>query len=99
MYGRPAAVHIGHWFNWGRMAKRFSILALGALGAATAAHCADALPPYPLHSPMWGFLARRLIAGAPVVVDPAVRLLLGKSERFSAEELAANKRAREGERE
>ena len=29
--------------------------------------------------------------------DPAVRLLLGKSERFSAEELAANKRAREGE--
>ena len=69
-------MHIGHWFNWGRMAKRFSILALGALGVATAAHSADALPPDPLHSPMWGFHARRLLAGAPVVFDPAVRLLV-----------------------
>ncbi|HWU02249.1 MAG TPA: thiosulfate oxidation carrier protein SoxY, partial [Novosphingobium sp.] len=48
-----------------------------ALPLSAAAQTArSALPADPLKSPMWAFHAQRLLAGAPIVFDPAVRLLL-----------------------
>jgi len=61
----------------GPMPKPTALLAPVALSLAFAASArAESLPPDPLHSPMWAFHARRLLVGAPVVFDPAVRLIV-----------------------
>jgi len=47
----------------------------GGEARAAPAH-ASPLPKDPLGSPMWAYHAQRLLSGAPVVFDPAVRLIL-----------------------
>lgn len=52
-------------------------MSLAALAAAGVdARAAPPLPRDPLGSPMWTYHAQRLLSGAPVVFDPAVRLIL-----------------------
>jgi len=47
----------------------------GGEARAAPAHTSP-LPKDPLNSPMWTYHAQRLLSGAPVVFDPAVRLIL-----------------------
>ena len=68
------------------------------LAAAPAARAAPApMPADPLGSPMWEFHARRILAGAPVVFDPMVRVMVpGLAENQHAFPLTVDARTLPG---